>query len=35
LYAAGCKLAQGYLFSRPMEAGAITDLMTGIAVRAA
>jgi EAL domain-containing protein (putative c-di-GMP-specific phosphodiesterase class I) len=35
LHTAGCRLAQGYLFSRPMEANAISDLLSGIAVRAA
>ena len=35
LRAAGCKLGQGYLFSRPVDACAVPDLVIGVAARAA
>jgi diguanylate cyclase (GGDEF)-like protein/PAS domain S-box-containing protein len=35
LRASGCTLVQGYLFSRPMEASAVPDLVIGVAARAA
>jgi diguanylate cyclase (GGDEF)-like protein len=35
LRASGCTLAQGYLFSRPVDASAVPDLVIGVAARAA
>ena len=35
LRAAGCKLGQGYLFSRPVDASAVPGLLIGVAACAA